>query len=69
MQKRFDELVKKRQSETLTPKEHKELLSLINRIEKSDARRIEWLGELAQIKQKSLRELMKELGIGQPDYV
>jgi len=49
-QKRFDELNKKRQAETLTPSEHKELLSLIERIEKSDSVRIGHLAELARIR-------------------
>lgn len=59
-QKRFDELNKKRQAETLTPSEHKELLSLIERIEKSDSVRIGHLAELARIRGISLIDLMKE---------
>lgn len=59
-QKRFDELNKKRQAETLTPSEHKELLSLIERIEKSDSVRIGHLAELARIRGIPLIDLMKE---------
>jgi pyridoxal biosynthesis lyase PdxS len=59
-QKRFDELNKKRQAETLTPSEYKELLSLIERIEKSDSVRIGHLAELARIRGISLIDLMKE---------
>jgi hypothetical protein len=59
-QKRFDELNKKRQAETLTPSEHKELLSLIERIEKSDSVRIGHMAELARIRGISLIDLMKE---------
>lgn len=69
VQKRFDELNEKREAATLTKEEHHELLRLINRIENADAKRIEMLGELAQIRQQPIRELMKELGIGQPEYV
>lgn len=59
-QKRFDELNQKRQAETLTPSEHKELLSLIERIEKSDSVRIGHMAELARIRGISLIDLMKE---------
>lgn len=69
IQKRFDELNTKRENATLTKEEHQELLRLINRIENQDAKRIEMLGELAQIRQQPIRELMKELGIGQIKYV
>ncbi len=58
--KRFGELNKKRQAETLTTSEHKELLSLIGRIEKSDSERIGHMAELARIRGISLTELMKE---------
>jgi len=58
--KRFDELNKKRQAETLTPSEHKELLTLIQRIEKSDSKRIGYVTELARIRGISLTEMMKQ---------
>jgi hypothetical protein len=68
VQRRFDELVEKRNTETLTLKEHEELLRLVNRKEKLNARRIESLADLAKLRHLSLRELMKQLGIGQTDY-
>ncbi|CAN2042005.1 hypothetical protein GMMP15_660048 [Candidatus Magnetomoraceae bacterium gMMP-15] len=37
IQRRFNELTAKRQAETLTPSEHKELLKLIEQIENMDA--------------------------------
>lgn len=64
-QKRFDELAEKLQSETMTPEERDEFLKLTNRIEKKDAKRIEFLSKLAEIRQQPLAEVMKELGIGQ----
>jgi hypothetical protein len=67
VQRRFDELVEKRNTETLTLKEHEELLRLVNRKEKLNARRIEFLADLAKLKQLTLRELMENLGIGQMD--
>ena len=59
-QKHFDELNKKRQAEKLTPSEHKELLNMIEQIEKSDAERIGYMAELARIRGISLAELMNE---------
>lgn len=63
-QKRFDDLAEKLQSETMTLEEREEFLILTNRIEKQDAKRIELLGKLAEIREKSLDEVMKDLGIG-----
>ena len=68
VQKRFDELVAKRQAETLTSYEHQELLDLIDRIEKSDAKRVEYMAKLANIRGTSLATLMKELDIRRPAY-
>jgi len=68
MQTRFDELVVKRQAETLTHQEHQELLSLTDQIEKSDAERIKNLAELASIRGISLDVLMEELDIHPPAY-
>ncbi|HEY85387.1 MAG TPA: STAS/SEC14 domain-containing protein [Chloroflexi bacterium] len=69
IQKRFDELVAKRQAETLTPDEHQELLSLTDRIEKSDAMRVEYMAKLANFRGISLSALMKDLDIRSPAYV
>jgi hypothetical protein len=68
VQQRFDELVAKRQTETLTAEEHGELLRLTDQIEKSDARRVKYMAELAQLRGVSLTVLMEELGIRPPAY-
>jgi tRNA A37 N6-isopentenylltransferase MiaA len=68
VQQRFDELVAKRQAETLTAEEHQELLQLTDQIEKSDARRVKCMAELAQLRGISLTALMEELGIHPPAY-
>ena len=65
MQRRFDELVEKLQAETMTVREREEFLRLTNRIEKQDAKRIALLGKLAEIRQQTLDEVTKDLGIGQ----
>jgi len=68
VQKRYDELVTKRREESLTPDEFDELLHLTNQIEGLEARRVEYLAELARLRQTSLTKLMKDLGIRSPAY-
>lgn len=68
IQRRYDELIAKRQAESLTPNEYEELLRLTDEIEKLEARRVEYLVELARLRKTSLTELMKQLGIRPPDY-
>ena len=65
VQKRFDELVEKRQNEMFTAEEHAEFLELTAEIEKQDASRLVLIGKLAEIRQKSFDELVKELRVGQ----
>ena len=62
-QQRYDELTAKRRAETLTPAEHRELLTSIDQIERADAERVHALIELAQLKNVSVDALMAELGI------
>jgi uncharacterized protein YnzC (UPF0291/DUF896 family) len=68
MQARHEELAAKRDEETLTPEEHAELLRLSHEIEMLEAKRVEYLAELAQLRQTSLTTLMQDLGIHAPDY-
>jgi len=67
-QHRYDELITKRQALTLTSNEQEELLKLSDQIELNDAKRVEYLLELAQIQNKPLTVLMDELGIRTPEY-
>jgi len=67
IQKRYDKLTAKRRAETLTPDEYSELLRLTDHIEKLEAKRVEYIAELARLRKTSLTALMKELGI-QPAY-
>jgi len=68
IQQRFDELTAKRRAETLNPDEHQELLQVLDQIEHHDVKRLEALAELAQVRNVSIRVLMKDLGIHSPDY-
>ena len=61
--RRYHELTDKRRAETLTSSEHSELISLSDRVEALNARRIESLAELARLRKTTLRALAHELGI------
>lgn len=63
LQNRFDDLAEKLDAETITPKEREEFLKLTDKIEKQDAKRIELLGKLAEVRQITLDDLMKDLEI------
>lgn len=61
--KRLNQLIKKRQAYTITPNELRELKQMTNEIELSDAERLKCLIELAAIRNVSLDELIKQLGL------
>ena len=63
IQARYSNLIAKRQSETLTPNDHDELLRPTRKVEKLEARRVEYLAELARLRGISMTALMKNLGI------
>jgi len=67
-QQRYNVLVTKRQSETLTPEEHQELLTMIDSIELADAERVQTLTKLAQLRNVSVTALMTKLNIRPPVY-
>ena len=60
---RYRELQAKREAETLTEKEHSELLSMIQVREEANVHRVECLAELAKRRQVPLRTLMDQMGI------
>ena len=68
VRERYRALQEKRKAETITLEEHEELKALIDRVEIQNARRIGYLIELAQMRHKSLDEVMDELGIKSPGY-
>ncbi len=67
-QQRYNDLVIKRQAETLIPEEHNELLTLINHIEQADVERVQALTRLAQLRRVPVPSLMRSLGINPPVY-
>jgi len=67
-QNQFDLLYPKLQAETISEREHKTLMTLISRREKKGVKRLEALIELAQLKKKSPKELMKKMGLSTLSY-
>ncbi|MBI4787457.1 MAG: STAS/SEC14 domain-containing protein [Chloroflexi bacterium] len=63
---RYNELIEKRKAETLTPDEYAELLRLTRQVEQAQARRVEYLAELARLRGTTLTALMDDLGIRPP---
>ncbi len=66
IQRRYNELIAKRNKRTLTDEEYTELLQLTDQVELLDAKRFEYLTELARIQKKPLMLLMDELKIKPP---
>lgn len=62
---RFLLLDEKRLQETLSPEEHRELLQLARQLEKYDARKLQWIGQLALLRKIPFDSLLKQLGLYQ----
>lgn len=67
-QQRFATLDHKRQEETLTDREHQELLALTDQMEQQNVERMQSLSKLALLRQVPLTTLMRNLGIRTPPY-
>jgi hypothetical protein len=66
VQRRYDELIAKRDAETLSDAEHEELLRLTKQVEAFDVARVEALSQLAAHHGVTLSVLMRQLGIELP---
>lgn len=66
VQQRFDELIVKRDAETLSTEEHVELLQLTQQVEAFAVARLEALTALATLRGMTLPELMNKLEIPPP---
>jgi hypothetical protein len=60
---RFLFLDEKRRQENLTAGEHRELLALVQQLEKYDAQKLQWVGQLALLRKVPFDSLMKQLGL------
>jgi hypothetical protein len=63
LQKRYEQLLRKNSEETITPDEYKELRKTIDKIENKNAQRLEYLIELAHLRNLSLDALMNQLNL------
>ncbi len=68
LQSHFDDLIGKRRGRTISQAEYEELLRLTKKIEDLDARRVEYLAELARLRETTVPLLMKNLGLKTPPY-
>ena len=66
VQQCYDELIAKRDAETLSDEEYTELLHLTKQAEAFDVARIEALSKLACLRGVTLAELMRQLEITSP---
>ena len=69
LQRRYDELIAKRQANALTDNEYSELLRLTNQVEAVSVERIQYLAEQARQRGVLLTEIMEQLGIQHPPIV
>jgi hypothetical protein len=69
LQDRFNELVAKRKSLIITEEELDELITITDLSEQLNAQRITALTQLAQLRNQSLPQIMKALGIQTPSCV
>ena len=67
-QTRFDELIEKRQSHTITEEELEKLKTLSTYSEEIAVERVKALTELAALRNTTVRELMKELDVKPRNY-
>ena len=61
---RWHYLIAQRDAGVLTPQEHRELLSLTETMEEHDFKRLQWMGQLADLRQMSLPEVVSHYKIG-----
>lgn len=69
VQLRYNELLAKLTSETITEPERQELLELPPRVEAKNAERLQYLVELAQLWSTTVDEAMDRLGIKPPPII
>jgi DNA repair photolyase len=59
----YQNLIEKRNQEILTKSEYQQLLELTEQVEKYQAQRLEYLTQLAQMRQLSLTNLITQMGL------
>jgi 5'-deoxynucleotidase YfbR-like HD superfamily hydrolase len=64
-QRRFNQLRRKLQNETISERGYEELLSLWQEVERRNVEMLRALIELAKLRGVSVQDLMRQLGIGE----
>jgi hypothetical protein len=64
----YRQLLRKFRAENISDEEHKQLTNLTDKLEGLNVERLKCLVEIAQIRKKDLREVMKELNIKPKSY-
>jgi hypothetical protein len=59
----YQTLIEKRNQENLTESEYQQLLELTEQVEQYQAQRLEYLTQLAKIRQLSLTNLITQMGL------
>ena len=62
----YEVLIRKRDEGVLSTTELDELIHLTDKVERQEAKRLKALVKLANLREQSLRSLMKELGLPRP---
>jgi len=64
----YQQLLRKFRAENINDEEHKQLTNLTDKLEGLNVERLKCLVEIAKIRKKDLREVMKELNIKPKSY-
>ena len=67
LQMRYTEMVEKLENETMTPAENKAFLKLVEKMETQNAKRLQHLLELSQLRGVSLDTVMNQLHLNTPN--
>ena len=67
-QSSYTKLLEKRRAGRVSAEEERQLLKLVDKMERYDVKRMEWLTELAALRKLPLRVLIKSLGLKTPEY-
>jgi hypothetical protein len=62
----YEELIARRDAKTLTPEQHQELLRLTEEVEDVQAKRVAAMVQLARRRNRSLEQLLEDLGLVSP---
>ncbi len=69
LQVRYKELAQKLVDEEITEQEHEEMLLLIQKNEAWAVERLQFLIELSHLRNRSLPEVMEQLGVKPPEVI